>query len=116
MASARPRLTLVVDSPAEASAPVAAESFGELSGVNSARFSTGSRIDPDAYRRAFPDRWSAFLRAHHRDATEVAFFYGVTDRAARDWWEGRSAPRGSVVAQAHAVFGDAGKWLAGVAA
>jgi hypothetical protein len=44
----------------------------------------------------------AFLRAHHRDATEVAFFYGVTDRAARDWWEGVSGPKGAVVAMAAA--------------
>lgn len=58
----------------------------------------GSRFDPHAYRRAFPDRWMQFLHAHHRDATEVAFFYGVTERAARDWWEGVSGPRGSAVA------------------
>lgn len=78
--------------------------------------SSGSRFDPDAYRRAFPDRWSAFVRSHHRSPTEVAFFYGVTDRAARDWWEGVSAPRGSAVAQAHAQFPDAGDWLMGRAA
>lgn len=71
-----------------------ARSFGGSSGV---------RFDPHAFRRAFPDRWSAFLRAHHRDATEVAFFYGVTDRAARDWWEGVSGPKGAVVALAAAA-------------
>lgn len=103
---ARPRL-VVIDSQVQSGTAGAAASFGE---------SSGARFDPDAYRRAFPDRWSAFVRAHHRSPTEVAFFYGVTDRAARDWWEGVSAPRGSVVAQAHASFADAGDWLMGRAA
>lgn len=61
-------------------------------------------FDPHAFRRAFPDRWSAFVRAHHRNPTDVAHFYGVTDRAARDWWEGRSAPRGSAVVEAQAAY------------
>ncbi len=102
----RPRLTLV-DSPRQDGTGADALSFGVCS---------GSRFDPHAYRRAFPDRWAAFLRAHHRSPTEVAYFYGVTDRAARDWWDGVSAPRGSAVAQAHAVFPDAGDWLTGKAA
>lgn len=59
-----------------------------------------SRFDPHAFRRVFPDRWAAFLRAHHRDYIEVAYFYGVTERAARDWWEGVSGPRGAPVAVA----------------
>lgn len=82
------------------SLPVRAVSFGESSGVSC----HGSRFDPHAFRRAFPEKWRSFLRAHHRSATEVAFFYGVTDRAARDWWEGVSSPRGAPVAIAAAKF------------
>lgn len=70
---------------------------------SSSGLSFGSRFDPHAYRRAFPDRWMAFLHAFHRDATEVAYVYGVTDRAARDWWEGVSGPRGAAVAMAAAA-------------
>jgi hypothetical protein len=71
-------------------------SFGEGSGV--------VRLDPHAVRRVFPDRWQAFLHAQHRDATEVAFVYGVTDRAARDWWDGVSGPRGAAVVIAAANY------------
>jgi hypothetical protein len=79
---------------------VATAQHGAAGPALSPGVSSGSRFDPHAFRRSFPDRWSAFLRAHHRDATEVAFFYGVTDRAARDWWEGTSGPKGAVVAMA----------------
>lgn len=71
-------------------------SFGEGSGV--------VRLDPHAVRRVFTDRWQAFLHAQHRDATEVAFVYGVTDRAARDWWDGVSGPRGAAVVIAAANY------------
>jgi len=64
----------------------------------------GRRIDPHVLRREFPDRWAAFLHATMRDATEVAFFYGVTDRAARDWWNGITAARGSSVVLASRAF------------
>lgn len=74
------------------------KSCGEMSGV----YGAPSRFDPHAFRRAFPDRWSEFLRAHHRDYIEVAYFYGVTERAARDWWTGISGPRGAPVAMAAA--------------
>jgi hypothetical protein len=71
-------------------------SFGERTGV--------VRLDPHAVRRTFCDHWQAFLRAQHRDATEVAFVYGVTDRAARDWWDGVSGPRGAAVVIAAANY------------
>jgi hypothetical protein len=71
-------------------------SFGEGSGV--------VRLDPHVVRRVFPERWAAFLRAQHRDPTEVAFVYGVTDRAARDWWDGVSGPRGASVVIAAAAY------------
>ena len=84
----RRTLTAVPDLHSATDTP--AESFGIPSGVS-------RRVDPHAVRRTCPALWSQFLRAHHRDATEVAYFYGVTDRAARDWWDGVSGPRGSVM-------------------
>lgn len=98
-----PHLTVVPVAPLPASDVVAACDHGGVRGGSvSCGKSSGARFDPHAYRRAFPDRWMAFLRAHHRDTTEVAFFYGVTDRAARDWWEGVTMPKGAVVAMAAA--------------
>jgi hypothetical protein len=88
----RRTLTVVPDRHPATDAP--AESFGIPSGVFPL---SGRRVDPHAVRRTCPALWSQFLRAHHRDAAEVAYFYGVTDRAARDWWEGVSGPRGSVM-------------------
>jgi hypothetical protein len=92
MTAARPashlRLVASAPSPADSAfAPV--RSFGEFPQLRP--------LDPHALRRVFPDRWSAFLRATLRDTTEVAYVYGVTDRAARDWWDGVSGPRGSSV-------------------
>lgn len=98
--SQRRHLSLV--SPSDVSEQTATTTAPQSPGVSSGAAS-GVRFDPHAFRRVFPDRWSAFLRAHHRDATEVAYFYGVTDRAARDWWEGVSGPRGAVVALAAAA-------------
>ena len=57
----------------------------------------GRRCDPRDVLRKTPERWMAFLHAFYRNPAHVAFEYNVTDRAARDWWEGRSAPRGSAV-------------------
>lgn len=54
---------------------------------------SGRPFDLHHYRTIFPDRWSAFLRAHFRDHIHVAFMFGVSERAARKWWEGIGAPR-----------------------
>lgn len=62
---------------------------------------TGAQaFDPHRYRVLFPARWSAFLRAHHRSAEEVAVFYDVTFRTAMNWWEGSHRPSGDKVALA----------------
>jgi hypothetical protein len=63
-------------------------------------FSGGAPADLWAMKRCFPDRWSDFLRAHFRDSVHVAFTFGVSERAARDWLNGVSGPRGSHVALA----------------
>ena len=65
--------------------------------LSSGEFSGGTPIDLMALRRCFPDRWSAFLRAHFRDHVHVAYFFGVDERTARNWWNAIGAPRGEVV-------------------
>ena len=60
----------------------------------------GVPFDPDRFRALFPDRWRAFLHAHHRSIKEVAAFYNVTDKAARKWWDGVGGPQGDKVALA----------------
>lgn len=50
-------------------------------------------FDLHRYRVLFPDRWAAFLHSHFRDHIHVAFIFGVSERAARNWWEGTTAPR-----------------------
>ena len=41
------------------------------------------------YRRCFPDRWAAFLRAHFQSATHVAAFFDVDHHTARAWLSGK---------------------------
>lgn len=64
------------------------------------KFFQGVPFDPDAYRRAFPGRWAAFLHAHHPSVEQVAFFYNVTGRTAQHWWSGTHRPTGDKVALA----------------
>lgn len=47
-------------------------------------------ISLDAYRinRDFPQRWQAYLRAHFACINDAALTFGVTERAARRWWNG----------------------------
>lgn len=70
--------------PAPSSGRAAAEAAGEYS---------GRPFDLHRYRRLFPDRWAAFLRAHFHDSVHVAYVFGVSDRTARNWWDGIGAPR-----------------------
>ena len=65
---------------------------GVSSGFGAGYFSERP-FDLHRYRVVFPDRWSAFLRAHFRDHIHAAFMFGVSERCARNWWEGVSAPR-----------------------
>lgn len=59
---------------------------------------SGNVVSLDAYRinREFPDRWQAYLRAHFGSIAEAALAFGVTERAARRWWDG-AGTRGAYV-------------------
>ncbi len=54
---------------------------------------------PYLVQRDFPDLWQAYVRAHFASIADVALAFGVTERAARRWWDG-AGPRGAFVAMA----------------
>lgn len=76
-----------------------AKSFGKVLPAKNSGLA-GVPCDPHRFRAMFPDRWAAFLRAHHRSVEEVAVFYDVTFRTATYWWEGMHRPSGDKVALA----------------
>ena len=86
--------------PASGSPPASAgNGAGPLSGLLS-----GRPCDPLAFRRLYPDRWSAFLRAQFRSPLEVAVFFDVNEKTARQWWEGVTGPQGWASAYAVAAI------------
>lgn len=87
-------------------APAPRGSSGELSGVLS-----GRRADPMAYRRAFRDRWGAFLRGHFQNPLHVAVFFGVDEKTARQWWNDVNQPSGWAVAYAREAVPGAAEFL-----
>lgn len=64
-----------------------------------------------AFRRLYPDRWAAFLRGHFRNATEVAVFFDVNEKTARQWLEGVTGPQGWAAAYAVASIPAAARQL-----
>lgn len=74
------------------------------------------QCDPLAFYAEFPDRWQAFLRAHFRNAFEVAAFFSVTEKAAEKWWEGIGGPQGAKLGYALAEIPGAIAQLFGEAA
>jgi len=80
---------------AEPRTPQARESSKVCAGKPSAEFfGIGQRpFDLHRYRMLFPDRWMVFLHRNFRNPVHVAFMFGVSDRTARNWWDGVSAPR-----------------------
>ena len=57
--------------------------------------------DPRRFRSLYPDKWTAFLRAHFNGITQVAAFFDVDAKTARNWWEGTTGPQGWAVEYAH---------------
>lgn len=122
---ARPVLQLVWFNPAaQGAAPGAALSPGAgsggspvaLAGQSSALPPGAVAVDLDGMRRQFPARWSAFLRAHFAGPLHVAVVFGVDERAARNWWEGVTAPRAEAAIAAVAAYPQALPLFLGVAA
>lgn len=67
-------------------------SVGESGNVLSVQF-------PDAHaaRCAFAARWTRFLHDNWRNHVQVAAVFSVSEKTARQWWEGVTAPQGWAV-------------------
>lgn len=69
------------------------------------RWQPGRPVDLHRYRVLFPDKWRAFLHAQFRRPEDVAVFFDVTDKTARNWWDGvGGVPLGHVTAVAVQEF------------
>lgn len=64
------------------------------SAAHSALMARG-RLDPWRIAQAFPERWSAFVRANFRAPVEAARHFAISERAARKWWAGEGGRAGS---------------------
>lgn len=60
----------------------------------------GRPCDPERFRDLYPHLWSAFLHAHFADEVEVAYKFSVDATTARNWWSGKTGPRGWAVGYA----------------
>jgi hypothetical protein len=122
---ARPVLQLVWVNPA-VSGPALSSGFGPgaasgvgpvaMAGQSSALPAGAVAVDLDGMRRQFPARWAAFLRAHFQGPLHVAMVFSVDERAARNWWEGVTAPRAEAAIAAVAAYPQALPLFLGVAA
>ena len=54
--------------------------------------------DPHAVQREFPMRWQAYIRANFRNLLHVQQVFGVSETAARKWWNGKGGVNGSYTA------------------
>lgn len=59
---------------------------------------TGKPFDLHRFRTLFPGKWSDLIRRHFRSTVEVAYFFSVDEKTARNWWEGVTGPSGHAVA------------------
>lgn len=57
----------------------------------------GAALDPHRVAREWPERWSAYVRAHFRSTAEVCYLFSVDDRTARKWWNAEGGARGDKV-------------------
>lgn len=77
------------------SAPVASTKVAMLPAAKSRG---GCRRDLHFLRVHFPDRWARFLRDHFNgDPSLIQFFFGCSERQARDWLAAKNSPRAEVV-------------------
>lgn len=49
-------------------------------------------FDLHRFRALFPDRWTAFLKAHFQSHAQIAAFFDVDDKTARNWLDGTTKP------------------------
>jgi hypothetical protein len=90
--SCLPPYRLTPDRGTGAACASSGECRGGLAGLLS-----GRPCDPRAFRRVYPDRWAKFLRSHFRNSLEIAVFFDVDEKTARQWLNGVNAPQAWVV-------------------
>ena len=64
-------------------------------------------VDPFRIRRDYPERWSAYIRAHYRNLNHVCQTFDVSERTARKWWDGETGGHGPQVGIAWRTHGEA---------
>ena len=69
-------------------------SFGKMSAGSAPR----AGLDPHRIHRQFPERWSAYIKAHYRTLSEISDAFDVSEKTARNWWTGRTGANGGHVA------------------
>ena len=55
-------------------------------------------FDPHRVHRDFPARWSAYVRANYAGLLDVQLAFNVSEKTARNWWNGASGANGGHVA------------------
>lgn len=53
--------------------------------------------DPHEVQKAMPQLWQSFIRANFRDLRDVMVAFGVSERAARKWWNAEGGVNGAYV-------------------
>ena len=61
-------------------------------GQSSGELAVERRVDLHRFRALFPYRWADFLRSHFRNSADIAAFFDVDDKTARNWLEGTTKP------------------------
>lgn len=77
---------------AQSAPPSGGMSSGDCGG-GLAGLLSGRPCDPRAFRRLYPERWAGFLSAHFRNSIEIAAFFDVDEKTARQWLNGVNAPQ-----------------------
>ncbi|WP_306150620.1 hypothetical protein [Roseovarius sp. MMSF_3281] len=68
--------------------------------------------DPHEVQRAMPELWQSFIRANFSDLRAVMMAFGVSERAARKWWNAEGGVNGAYVVHAFRRWPDAARaWL-----
>ena len=75
--------------------------------------SSGFLSDPKSFDRHLRDAWVELTNKHFQSAEHVAVFFGVTEKAARNWREGVTGPKGGAVAYAIKTLPGAAERLLG---
>lgn len=58
------------------------------------------KSDPRSFDQHLRNAWVELTNKHFQSAEHVAVFFGVTEKAARNWREGVTGPKGGAVAYA----------------